>query len=63
MFNIDIESIDTCRVNAKIIARIEDPAVIQRILEHLDQRDVQPTRSAIPSARAPPQAELPGLND
>ena len=31
VFNIDIETCDTCRGNAKVIASIEDPAVIQRI--------------------------------
>ncbi len=63
VFNIDFDICDACGANLRIIACIEDPAVIQRILDHLDRRDAQPTRSGIPSARAPPQAALPGLND
>jgi hypothetical protein len=47
----------------KIIACIEDPDVIQRILDHLD-RDTAPTPTVnAHPVRAPPQLPLPGLND
>ena len=43
VFNIDIETCEACGGRVKVIACIEDPAIIQRILDHLDQRDAQPT--------------------
>ena len=36
MFNIDIETCSECGGDVKIIASIEDPAVIKKILTHLD---------------------------
>ena len=35
VFNIDIETCERCAGHVKIIACIEDPAVIERILAHL----------------------------
>lgn len=46
----------------KVIASIEDPVVIKRILNHLEQRAGQQPLHVRP-ARAPPQGELPGLKD
>ena len=56
VFKIDIETCRHCGGTLKIIASIEDPQVIARILAHLD-------RSAAPeltvhAARAPPQRDL-----
>jgi hypothetical protein len=42
----------------RIIACIEDPAVIEKILAHLDKQDAPPERSRLPETRAPPQAGL-----
>jgi len=36
VFNIDIETCSECGGDVKIIASIEDPVVIQKILAHLD---------------------------
>ena len=36
VFNIDIESCEKCGGAVKIIASIEDPAIIQKVLAHLD---------------------------
>ena len=40
VFNIDIETCSECGGDVKIIASIEDPAVIQKILAHLENRQV-----------------------
>ena len=53
-----------CRYIARpVIASIEDPAVINRILEHLARRDAGLLRQRTPAPRAPPQRRLPGLTD
>ena len=36
VFNIDIETFERCKGQVKIIACIEDPAIIERILTHLN---------------------------
>ncbi len=61
VFRIDIETCRHCGGALKIIASIEDPAVIKRILEHLKRRAEQPPLNL--QARAPPQRQLPGLTD
>ena len=38
VFNIDIETCERCAGQVKIIACIEDPAVIERILAHLKNK-------------------------
>ena len=38
VFNIAIEICETCGGAVKVIASIENPAVIKKILEHLDRR-------------------------
>ena len=35
VFNIDIETCEKCRGSVRVIACVEDPAVIRRFLEHL----------------------------
>lgn len=44
VFNIDITLCEACGGRVRIIACIEDPAVIHRILEHLERK--APARSA-----------------
>jgi hypothetical protein len=50
-----------CGGAVKVIASIEDPAVIKKILDHLARRAEAATPVFRPFARAPPQHELPGL--
>jgi len=55
VFKIDIETCDQCGGAVKVIACIEDPALVKRILDHLEQRpDSNATRTH--PARAPPPA-------
>ena len=57
------ETCEVCGSAVKVIACIEDPAVVQRILAPLNQRAIQPPVLTIPPARAPPQSELPSFSD
>jgi len=52
VFRIDIETCHRCGGRVRIIACVEDPAVIARILEHLDQRQPS-TVTPTPRSRAP----------
>jgi hypothetical protein len=53
-FNIDIETCEQCGGAVKVIARIEDPLVIQKILTKNDEVvELLPSQS-----RAPPQISL-----
>ena len=61
VFKIDIETCEHCGGAVKVIASIEDPAVIKQILAHLKQRAEAATPASRLFARAPPQTELPGL--
>ena len=63
VFNIDIETCEHCGGAVKVIASIEDPAVIKQILGHLERRAEPATPASRPFARAPPQTELPGLRE
>ena len=58
MFNIDIETCQACGGPMKIIACIEDPIVIRKILDHLDRTEPITGSNSLPEPRAPPQAEL-----
>ena len=58
VFNIEFE---TCGGAVKVIASIENPAVIKKILKHLDRRAQATPPTFKPFARALPQAPLPGL--
>ena len=57
VFNIDIETCERCAGQVKIIACIEDPAVIERILAHLEGKE-SAKLAMLPAGRAPPQARL-----
>jgi len=58
VFAIDLERCRRCGGRLKVIASIEDPALIQRILTHLQQpAEHQPPRAAL-VPRAPPQPSL-----
>lgn len=59
VFNIDVTICNPCGGAVKIIACIEDPLVIKKILEHLDAKSMALTSAnQLPEPRAPPQAEL-----
>ena len=57
VFNIDVETCSECGGDVRIIACIEDPAVIRKILTHLD--DKATARVLLPSRRAPPATGPP----
>ena len=54
VFNIDIETCRACGGAVRIIACIEDPAVIEKILAHLQGKDTSDPTSLRPASRAPP---------
>ncbi len=56
VFNIDIDTCDKCGGNVRIIASIEDPAVIRTILSYLDKKVLYATDCLLPDCRASPGA-------
>jgi len=58
VFNIDIETCPKCGGAVKVIACIEDPVVINKILTHLDKNAVLNESVLLPQPRAPPQTSL-----
>ena len=58
VFGIDIETCPACGGALRIIACIEDPAVINKILTHLDAKDASTAPARLPPSRGPPQAGL-----
>lgn len=52
-----------CGGAVKVIASIEDPAVIKQIFEHLERRAGPVTPAFRPFALAPPPTQLPGLKE
>jgi len=58
VFNIDIEICQACGGAVRIIASIEDPIVIEKILTHLDKKDASVEPARLPPCRAPPQGGL-----
>jgi hypothetical protein len=54
VFNIDIETCSVCGGAMRIIACIEDPVVIEKILAHLDARAAAAQAARPPPCRAPP---------
>ena len=54
VFDIDIETCDKCGGDVRIIASIEDPAVIQKILAHLENTASSAVTSLLPDCRASP---------
>jgi hypothetical protein len=54
VFNIDIETCSKCGGDVRIIASIEDPAVIQKILAHLDSTASSTATALLPDCRASP---------
>jgi hypothetical protein len=58
VFNIDIETCSECGGAVKIIASIEDPVVIRKILAHLDEKTPSAGTRLLPQCRAPPPTGL-----
>jgi hypothetical protein len=58
VFGIDIETCPACAGAVQIIACIEDPVVIEKILTHLDAKTAEPEAPRRPPCRAPPRASL-----
>jgi len=56
VFGIDIETCAACGGVLRIIACIEDPAVIKKILTHIDSQNASAEPTRLPPCRAPPQA-------
>jgi hypothetical protein len=54
VFNIDIETCDRCAGQVKIIACIEDPSVIERMLAHFKSTAPSTEPLMLPDWRAPP---------
>ena len=54
VFGIDIETCPACGGALRIIACIEDPVVIEKILAHLDAKAAAARASRPPPCRAPP---------
>ena len=58
VFGIEIEQCARCGGRLKVLASIEEPEVIERILAHRRERGVEEAPTAPLGARAPPQASL-----
>jgi hypothetical protein len=58
VFNIDIETCSKCGGAVKVIACIEDPVVIDKILTQLNEKALPVQAPPLPKCRAPPQAVL-----
>lgn len=58
VFNIDIEICSECVGTIKVIAGIEDPAMIKKILTHLKGQAAPEPAGLLPSVRAPPLVSL-----
>jgi type I restriction enzyme R subunit len=54
VFNIDIGTCGECGGAVKVIARIEDPVVIEKILTHLQGKVISGPTHLLPESRAPP---------
>ena len=60
VFKIDVERCRVCGGSARVIACIEDPVVIKKILVHLQEKSLVRAALLLPDSRAPPQSSLFG---
>ena len=58
VFHIDMETCSTCGGVVRVIACIEDPVVIDKILTHLEKKAVWAEPVVWAQSRAPPQRNL-----
>jgi hypothetical protein len=56
VFNLDVETCRECGGAMKVIACIEDPVVIKKILDHLKEKAETNEPNPLPESRAPPVA-------
>ena len=63
VFNIDVETCRECGGAMKVIACIEDPVVIKKILDHLKGKAETNEPNPLPESRAPPAGWQSGLFD
>lgn len=60
VFRIDITECEHCQGPVRIVASIEDPSVIKKILDHLAQKEARVTQlSPTPPSRASPPEATP----
>jgi len=57
-FDVDIETCSECGDDVRIIACIEDPAAISKILTYLDDKVATVGTARLPQCRAPPATGL-----
>jgi len=62
VFNIEIETCSKCGADVRIIASIEDPVVIEKILAHLENTASSAATALLPDCRASPSLPV-GLFD
>jgi len=60
VFNIDVKTCRACGGAARVIACIEDPEIIKKILTCLAEKAPTTVTALLPDTRAPPQASLFG---
>ena len=58
VFTIDVERCLVCGGKARIIAAIEDKALIDKILTHLNNKASCAQSAPLPQVRAPPEPSL-----
>lgn len=58
VFNIDVTTCSECGGFVKVIAAIEEPALIKKILGHVNQKPMTEEDNQLPLPRAPPQMTL-----
>jgi hypothetical protein len=60
VLNIDIETCSVCAGTMRIIACIEDPVVIEKILAHRDAKAAAAQAARPPPCRGPPERRSSG---
>ena len=55
VLNIDVEACRACGSALRVIACIDDPVVIEKILSHLNKKTSFVDTNRLPESRAPPQ--------
>ena len=58
VFAIDVETCSECGGDVRVIASIEDPVVIRKILDHLEAKSALVRSCQLPLSRAPPELDL-----
>jgi hypothetical protein len=60
VLNIDVETCRACGGALRVIACIENAAVVKKILDHLNEKGAFTAAGLLPESRAPPQSGLFG---